>query len=174
MKTLHNKFNKNKNKRNISGGRRRTYKTGRQAYSKAYSTSNKTIHAFEHFQKEITLVFFEILLMIKLYHWKTHSYATHKATDELYTTFNGHMDKFIEVLLGKTGTRIDLNNVKSVKLDSFDSQEGFKQKVEEFKGYLVGLENHNAMKTMSNTDLFNIRDEILSDLNQFLYLLTFR
>jgi len=174
MKTLHNKFNKNENKRNIGGGRRHTYKNSRKAYSQAYSTSNKTIHAFEQFQKEITLVFFEILLMIKLYHWKTHSYATHKATDELYTTFNGHMDKFIEVLLGKTGTRIDLNNVKSVKLDSFDSQEGFKQKVEEFKGYLVGLENHNAMKTMSNTDLFNIRDEILSDLNQFLYLLTFR
>lgn len=161
MKTLHNKFNKNN--RNI---RRRTYKNGRPAY--------KTIHAFEHFQKEITLVFFEILLMIKLYHWKTHSYATHKATDELYASFNGHMDKFIEVLLGKTGTRIDLNDVKSVKLDSFDSQEVLKRKVEEFKGYLVGLENHNAMKTMSNTDLFNIRDEILADLNQFLYLLTFK
>jgi hypothetical protein len=30
------------------------------------------------------------------------------------------------------------------------------------------------LRTMSNSDLFNIRDEILSDLNKFLYLLTFK
>jgi hypothetical protein len=30
------------------------------------------------------------------------------------------------------------------------------------------------MHIMSNSDLYNIRDEILGDLNQTLYLLTFR
>jgi hypothetical protein len=30
------------------------------------------------------------------------------------------------------------------------------------------------MKLMSNSDLLNIRDEILADMNKFLYLLTFK
>ena len=65
------------------------------------------------FQKQITVVFFEMLLMIKLYHWKTYSYATHKATDSLFSKFNDNVDRFMEVLLGKTGVRIDLTNKKN-------------------------------------------------------------
>ena len=128
----------------------------------------------EKFQREITLVFFEILLMIKLFHWKTHSYATHKATDELYSSFNENMDKFIEVLLGKSGSRIHLLNKTNLSLEEMDSQERLKQKIESFKSYLVGLDNNPAIKLMSNTDLLNIRDEILANMNQFLYLLTFK
>ena len=33
--------------------------------------------------------------MIKLFHWKTHSYSTHKATDELYSKLNDDIDKFV-------------------------------------------------------------------------------
>ena len=53
------------------------------------------------FDKDVTLVFFEMLLMVKLFHWKTHSFARHKATDELYDSLNDHMDKFVEIMLGK-------------------------------------------------------------------------
>ena len=56
----------------------------------------------------------------------------------------------------------------------FDSVEGFKREMERFKGYLVGLDNCAALKSMSNSDLYNIRDEMLSNINQFLYLLTFK
>ena len=45
---------------------------------------------------------------------------------------------------------------------------------ETFKTYLVGLNENSALKGMTNTDLFNIRDTILGDMNQFLYLLTFK
>jgi DNA-binding ferritin-like protein len=126
------------------------------------------------FQKEITVVFLEILMMVKLFHWKTSSYATHKATDELYTKLNGNIDSFIEVLLGKTGSRIDLMSNKHIRLIDLSSQESLKREVEAFKGYLVSLSDNKAMLQMSNTDLFNIRDTILGDLNQFLYLLTFK
>ena len=44
--------------------------------------------------------FFEITNTIKLYHWKTNSYSVHKATDELHERLSGHIDKFVEVLLG--------------------------------------------------------------------------
>ena len=126
------------------------------------------------FQKEIAVVFLEMLMMVKLYHWKTTSYATHKATDELYTKLNANIDSFIEILLGKSGSRIDLMSNKQIKLVDLSSQESLKREVEALKGYLVGLNDNKAMQTMSNTDLFNIRDTILGDLNQFLYLLTFK
>lgn len=126
------------------------------------------------FQKEITVTFLEMLMMIKLFHWKTTSYATHKATDDLYTKFNANIDSFIEVLLGKTGSRIDLMSNKSIKLVDLSSQEALKREIESFKSYLVNLNDNKAMKIMTNTDLFNIRDTILGDLNQFLYLLTFK
>ena len=135
---------------------------------KRYSSSKN------NFENQITVVFFEILLMVKLFHWKTYSYATHKATDKLYDSLNDNMDKFIEVLLGKTGTRINLSNKKSISLVDLTSQEQLKAKVESFKKYLVSLTNNRSLNSMNDTDLLNIRDEILGDLNQFLYLLTFK
>ena len=126
------------------------------------------------FQKEITVVFLEMLMMVKLFHWKTTSYATHKATDDLYTKLNANIDGFIEILLGKSGSRIDLIGNKEIKLIDLTNQEAFKREIESFKGYLVSLNDNKAMQTMSNTDLFNIRDTILGDLNQLLYLLTFK
>ena len=125
------------------------------------------------FQKEITVIFLEMLLMIKLFHWKTHSYATHKATDDLYTKVNANMDSFIEILLGKTGVRTNLTSHKNIRLMDLNSVESLKREIENFKGYLVSLNNNRAMQTMSNPDLLNIRDTILGDMNQFLYLLTF-
>ena len=47
---------------------------------KHYKKSNKT-------NSHIVKVFLEVLNMVKLYHWKTHSYAHHQATDELYANF---------------------------------------------------------------------------------------
>jgi DNA-binding ferritin-like protein len=112
--------------------------------------------------------------MVKLFHWKTTSYATHKATDELYTKLNANIDSFIEILLGKSGSRIDLMSNKNIRLVDLSSQESLKREIEAFKGYLVSLDDNKAMKNMSNTDLYNIRDTILGDMNQFLYLLTFK
>ena len=114
------------------------------------------------FDKDVTIAFFEMLLMVKLFHWNTHSFATHKATDELYTSLNANMDKFIEVHLGAKGSRINMSGQKTVKLWDLKSPA---KKIEAFKQYLTKL-------PIQGTDLLNIRDEILGDLNQFSYLLT--
>jgi DNA-binding ferritin-like protein len=135
---------------------------------------NRPTGSFAAFQKEITVVFLEMLLMVKLFHWKTTSYATHKATDDLYTKLNANIDDFIEVLLGKTGLRTDLMSNKNIRLVDLSSAESLKREIETFKGYLVSLNDNATMKKMTNTDLFNIRDTILGDMNQFLYLLTFK
>ena len=138
---------------------------------------NKTMRkksSSSSFEKEIVVKFMEMLLMVKLFHWKTHSYATHKATDDLYGSLNDHMDKFVEVLLGKSGDRINLMKHKTISLNDLDSQEKLKSNIESFKKYLISLNKHSLMMSTENTDLMNIRDEILEDMNKFLYLLTFK
>lgn len=151
------KMNMTKRRNNFNGTRR---------------NRNRTL--YENFEREITMIFFEMILLIKLYHWKTYSYASHKATDELYTKLNENMDKFMEVLLGKTGMRIDLIRQKTLPLYDLTNSKELIRKVNEFKRYLVNLHNHKAMKVMANMDLMTIRDEILADMNQFLYLLSFK
>ena len=157
----------------------------RRSSSKKSSTSKSTTispikpksipgESMSSFEREVSTVFLEMLLMVKLFHWKTTSYATHKATDELYTKLNANSDSFTKMPLGKTGSRIDLMSKNSIRLVDLSSQESLKREIEGFKSYLVGLNDNKAMKKMSNTDLFNIRDTILGDMNQFLYLLTFK
>jgi hypothetical protein len=151
-----------------------TITANRTKTNRKNGNTRKYYSSISSFNKQVTVTFLEILLMVKLFHWKTYSYATHKATDELYDSLNDHMDTFIEVLLGKTGTRIDLLNNKKISLIDLSSPEQLKAKIDGFKSYLVSLTNNKALSNMNDTDLLNIRDEILGDLNQFLYLLTFK
>ena len=134
----------------------------------------KKTSSSQKFEQKIVLAFLEMLNTVKLYHWKTHSFATHKATDELYGQLNDTIDKFVEILLGKFGNRVDLTKVKSIPLIDFSTQEQFIKKVFQYKEFLVSLDNNPTMKSMSNTDLYNIRDEMLGHFNQLLYLLTFK
>lgn len=152
MKTLRKSY-KNKNKKT------------RFSREKRNNSANK-------FEQEIVLQFLHMLNTVKLYHWKTHSYPNHKATDELYSKLNDNIDKFIEVLLGKLGNRVDLTQVRSIPLCDLTSLEQFKREIMKYKSYLVGLDSNKTMNSMSNSDLFNIRDEMLSDLNQYMYLST--
>ena len=129
--------------------------------------------ASKYSESEIILKFIQMLNIIKIYHWKTLSYPQHKATDELYESFNGRMDEFVETMIGKTGKRFNLSSVKSIPFYDYTSVTKFKQCIETFKSYLVNMSNAPYFKNPANSDLLNIRDEILGDLNKFTYLLTF-
>lgn len=133
--------------------------------------SNKTRSTTKTENKShIVRMFMEMLNVVKLYHWKTHSFAQHKATDELYERLNENVDKFVEVLLGKDGSRINMTK-KRVDLIDPESINSFKSRIYEYRAFLVDLNRYFSPKR--DTDLLNIRDEILGDINQFLYLLTF-
>lgn len=127
---------------------------------------------FNKFKSDIVKLFFEILLTVKLFHWNTYNYAAHKASDELYQNLNENIDKFIEVLLGKT-TNLGRINIDKMNLTIFNmNDKKLKDKINSFKSFLIGLNTNKNMGIMSNDDLFNIRDELLANLNQFLYLLS--
>ena len=113
--------------------------------------------------------FIEMLNNIKLYHWNTHSFSQHKATDELHERMSDHIDKFVEVLLGKKESRIRHLNSK-IPLINNQSTESFKDRIYQYREYLINM--NKCLDSKTDTDLLNIRDEILGDINQFLYLLT--
>jgi hypothetical protein len=117
--------------------------------------------------------FLEMINTIKIYHWKTSSYATHKATDELFADLNSKTDEFVEVLLGKSLINRDaVLKFPSVKLISFSTTAECRMLVDQYKTFLLELPRNKNFNTMANVDLLAIRDEILAVLNQFLYLLT--
>ena len=150
-----NKTGKNKTGKKKIGGARRTKKN--------YKKSNKT-------NSHIVKVFLEVLNMVKLYHWKTRSYAQHEATYELYLKLNKHIDSFVEVLLGKDERRIKMLE-KRIDLIDPSNTRYFKTRIYDYREFLLDINMY--FDDRKDTDLLNIRDEILADINQFLYLMTF-
>lgn len=111
-------------------------------------------------------------LQIKVLHWQTKSYPQHIAYGDMYDYLNGAIDKFVEVYQGKyeriayeqesqsdTFTIANINNV-----DAKTMIKGF----EEFLSFTLP----KLLTPASDTDLLNIRDEILAEINKLKYLLT--
>lgn len=103
---------------------------------------------------------------IKLYHWQTGSFARHKATDDLTAALDLSIDTFVEVYMGKYG-RPTVSG--SIKLHNF-SESAAKSFVAKERGFLERDLPRKIKK--EDTDLLNIRDEILANLNKVLYLFT--
>ena len=142
--------------------------------TKRFSSNQKSSSSSKYSHQHIVSMFLQMLNTVKLYHWKTTSYAQHKATDELYSKLNESIDTFVETMLGKTGSRVNLTGTKSIALLDYTELSGFKKEVEMYKDFLINMGADTFLKTAANTDLLNIRDEILGHLNQFTYLLTFK
>jgi len=123
-------------------------------------------------ESKIVETFLEMLNTVKLYHWKTHSHAQHKATDDLYSKLNENIDSFVETMLGKNESRVNLTHVNSIPLNDYSSLTPFKQKIDQYKQFLIQM-NDSIVNITNNSDLLNIRDELLGNLDQFSYLLTF-
>jgi DNA-binding ferritin-like protein len=139
-----------------------TKKTKKTKKSKLFITTQKKSH--------IIKIFIEMLQTIKLYHWKTRSYAQHKATDELYDDLNKKIDEFVEVLLGKDQTRVKMVEKRIDLLDANNTHE-IKERIFEYREFLTDM--NIWFDNSRDSDLLSIRDDILASLNQFLYLLTF-
>jgi DNA-binding ferritin-like protein len=136
-------------------------RTLKKSFKKTLSNETKS---------RIVQTFLEMLNTVKLYHWKTHSYAQHKATDELYSKLNENIDTFVEILLGKDESRIKMVEKRSRLIDSENTKD-FKSRIYEYREFLIDISKYFNEKR--DTDLLNVRDEILGHINQFLYLMTF-
>jgi DNA-binding ferritin-like protein len=141
------------------------------------SLKNRTIRKKKNPKKinskksQIVHVFIELLNIVKLYHWKTTSYAQHKATDDLYAELNEHLDKFVETMLGKDGSRVEQWE-REIDVVQYKNTNDFKSRIHQYRDFLIKLNDYFDEKR--DSDLMSQRDDILGDLNQFLYLLTFK
>ena len=138
------------------------------------SKTRKAGSSSSSLQNKITSTFLCMLNTIKIYHWNTDHYATHKATDQLYGDLNEKVDTFVETMLGKesVATRHKVLKINSLKMSTYKSNKDFRKETESYKSFLIGLTNNKLFNTPQNSDLMNMRDDILASLNQFLYLLT--
>jgi hypothetical protein len=103
---------------------------------------------------------------VKLYHWQTGSFARHKATDDLTAALDLNIDTFVESYMGRYG-RPKVSG--SIKLHNF-SESAARSFVAKQTTYLSTVLPRKIKKT--DTDLLNLRDTILGDLNKVLYLFT--
>lgn len=111
--------------------------------------------------------FLRIQNQIKIFHWQTLSYAQHKAFDKAYKHLGDLIDDFVEVFMGKYGRskasvsyNIELENLTDNYLETIDS----------YISYLTSITDE--LHPVDDTDLLNIRDEMLGVLNRLKYLLT--
>lgn len=103
---------------------------------------------------------------IKLYHWQTGSFARHKATDDLTAALDTNIDAFVESYMGRYGRpkvsgTIKLHNFSETAAKSFVAKEA----------KYLSVELPKKIKS-TDTDLLNLRDTILGDVNKVLYLFT--
>ena len=116
---------------------------------------------------KIVSFFFELQMNVKLYHWTTESYSNHKATNKLLDNLSDLIDSFVEKYMGafsrpvlKSGSSVPIQNMTKTK---------YVKLLKQAQDYLRGdLEKVIA----KNTELLNIRDEVLAELDQALYFST--
>ena len=146
-------------------------------------------------------IFLQFPSQVKLYHWQTTSYPRHKASDSLVSGIQELIDQFVETYQGKyqriylksdtrprgaverlaslespLGTRSDTRGrapteQSDTTIPIYDlNDRNIVAYLEEFKTFLRN-DIFQIIKE-SDTDLINIRDEMLSLINQTLYLFT--
>jgi hypothetical protein len=110
----------------------------------------------------------------KVYHWQTQrkvgSFAQHNAFGTAYDDLTDHIDDFIEIYQGKRGAIIGKNGFTISLQNLDDNPVTF---VDEFVNYLTQHVT-DALDPVADTDLLNIRDEMLAILNQTKYRLNLK
>lgn len=116
----------------------------------------------------IVQVFLNMLLNIRMYHWSTTSYARHNASSSLYDSLSTLIDTFVETYMGRY-KRLEFKTMFDVPVEQFNDS-NIVGVLKEYAGFLRS-EIPKYLKD-SDTDLLNIRDEMLSEINKTLYLFT--
>lgn len=121
-------------------------------------------------KEELTLKLVQIQLQFKFLHWQTFGDAKHKAYGEIYDALGDIIDKFVEAMMGKYG-RVEFDPEFSIMFQDIKSLsvQNFMDGITEF---LVGMSDH--LDSRYDSDLLNLRDEMLADINQLKYRLTLK
>lgn len=105
---------------------------------------------------------------MRVFHWQTMSYAEHKAFGKTYDNLTELIDNFVEVCMAKHG-RPDFGgefNIPQFDYKSINVDEYINSMIE----FLISLDG--VYQEPLDSDILNIRDEMLAETNRLKYLLT--
>jgi len=106
---------------------------------------------------------------LKIFHWQTTSYSQHKAFGKAYDDLGDLIDSFIEIYFGKYG-KVKAKLTYNIELDNLE--DNYLDYINNYVEYLLSL--NEELDSLKDTDLLNIRDEMVGVLNQLKYLLTLK
>ena len=121
----------------------------------AVSVSNINIYEY----------FLGLLGQIKLYHWSTMSYVIHKALDDLHSSLSSSTDKLIEVYMGKY--KKQPLEVFNINMSANSNASNIIEYLETNREYIRTIRNKQFK---SCSEIQNIIDDMLSSINQTIYL----
>jgi len=116
-------------------------------------------------EKTLFEFFLGFIGQVKLFHWTTMSYSTHKALDDLHSSLSKNVDNLIEIYIGKFNKQpIEKFNINmTAETDTTD--------------LIFYLENQREnIKKMRNSsfkscsEIQNIIDEMMGSINTAIYL----
>jgi len=116
---------------------------------------------------EIATKLVEVHNQLRFFHWQTTSYARHQAYGAAYEALDPLIDNFVEVLMGKYG-RVPALPMKVYNRNEKDCMTF----IDETLAVLLGLST--TLSPQADTDLLNIRDEMVAEFNKLKYLLTLK
>jgi hypothetical protein len=121
-------------------------------------------------KEEIILKLVQIQNQFRFLHWQTYGDAKHRAYGKTYKQLGDFLDEFAEITMGKYG-RYQFDSEFSIMFQDISklTVQNFLDGITEF---LVGLSDH--LDSRYDTDLLNLRDEILGMTNRLKYLLTLK
>lgn len=113
--------------------------------------------------------FLEIQAQLRILHWQTKGYARHIAFGDTYSVMEGLIDSYIEIGMGKVGRFVLEEQDKNIRIDNLADVK-IVEFLQNIKGFLISLSNE--LDPTKDTDLLNLRDEMLATINKLAYLLT--
>jgi len=113
-------------------------------------------------------LFLTLQTQLKINHWQTKGYARHQAFGSTYDALQELIDTYVEEAMGKYGRFVLTDETKVINLSNL-SELDIKSFINVVRESLVQF---TGELDPTDTNLLNIRDEMLGLINQLSYLLT--
>ena len=107
----------------------------------------------------ITKIFFTLKFINKLYHWNTTSYPRHIASDRFDDVLESLMDKFMEIFIGRYQIKPLIHKLQIE--DVYLNDKGIETAYKQVRDVLSEMQ-----KNIPDSDLLNIRDELVGEINK--------
>lgn len=121
-------------------------------------------------KEEVILKLVQIQNQFRFLHWQTTGDAKHRAYGEIYSTLDDMIDNFAEACMGKHG-RFEFEGEFAVVFQDINSL-SLQKFIDGITEFLISLTDVYDQKM--DSDLLNLRDEMLLNINKLKYLLTLK